>query len=95
MWKLPIKFHARISKEQIGKLSLISWKAEGAAIGTALVFNLTTSVMERRSEKVFEMISCLYENLLYEMKITNKFTSDADFSILITWPSNARSFQAN
>lgn len=56
-----VKFTARISTEKTAKLSFVSRRTEHSASAAALVFNLTSTVTERRSEKQFDMSTCLYE----------------------------------
>jgi hypothetical protein len=84
---LPVKFRSRISAEVSAKLSLTSRHSEGTAQAAAMVFDLKSSVSQRRSEETYEIEAYLYENSNKDIDIFNKFGMDAEFQIQIIYPA--------
>lgn len=84
-FNFPVIFQSRIFSTVTGRLRLTNRGGDGSAHAAALVFNLVSKVLSRRSEKVVEIESFLYELTVKEVDITNRFNKDAEFALQLVY----------
>ena len=84
-FNFPVIFQSRIFSTVTGRLRLTNRGGDGSAHAAALVFNLVSKVLSRRSEKVAEIESYLYELVVKEVDITNRFNKDAEFNLQLVY----------
>ena len=79
--EFPVKFTARLSKQMTGRIFFTNKKEEGNTQAAALVFDLVSKVVGRKSEVIEQFESKLYEIKSRDIKVENIFGSKGDFIV--------------
>ena len=79
--EFPVKFTARLSKQMTARIFFTNKKEEGNTQAAALVFDLISKVVGRKSEVIEQFESKLYEIKSRDIKVENIFGSKADFIV--------------
>ena len=82
----PIHFQSRLSNSITAKLRFTNRTGDSTARAAAMVFMLVSKVVARKSEKVVETESSLYELTTKEVEVKNTFGKDAEFTVQLTYP---------
>lgn len=88
----PIRFQSRLSNSISAKLRFTSRAGEGSARAAVMVFMLVSKVVARKSERVFETESSLYELVTKDVEVRNTFGKDAEFTVQLVYPEKERAF---
>lgn len=81
-----IHFQSRIFNSISARLRLTSRVSETSARAAALVFQLVSKVLSRKSEKTLEIEGFLYEVCNLDVEVRNPFPKDAEFQLSILYP---------